>query len=144
MIGAIARLIGLDSFKFLLGRSPTDMTGGAEGLLLGSVVGLGSWLACRPGARSLDRAIAPAVVLGAAAGALIPLLGGRMMGGSLDSLARQFPGSRLRLDQIGRVFGETGFGLTSQSVTGAIEGALFAAGIAGAMLLARRSSLLRC
>jgi DNA-binding winged helix-turn-helix (wHTH) protein len=143
VIGAIARLIGLDGFNFLLGRSPTDITGGAEGLLLGSAVGLGSWLACRAGARSLDRAIAPAALLGAAAGALIPLFGGRMMGGSLDSLAGQFPGSRLRLDQIGQVFGESGFGPLSQSVTGAIEGALFAAGIAGAMLLAQRTSILR-
>jgi hypothetical protein len=143
VIGAIARLIGLDGFNFLLGRSPTDITGGAEGLLLGSAVGLGSWLACRAGARSLDRAYDPAALLGAAAGALIPLFGGRMMGGSLDSLAGQFPGSRLRLDQIGQVFGESGFGPLSQSVTGAIEGALFAAGIAGAMLLAQRTSILR-
>ena len=142
-IGAVARLIGLDSFNFLLGRSPTDITGGAEGLLLGSAVGLGTWLANRGAERPVDRAIAPAALLGAAAGALIPVLGGRMMGGSLDSLARQFPGSRLRLDQIGQIFGESGFGPISQSVTGAIEGALFAAGIAGAMLLARRSSLLR-
>ena len=44
-----------------------------------------------------------------------------MMGGSLDSLARQFPGSRLRLDQIGQIFGEREFGPLSQSVTGAVE-----------------------
>ena len=62
-----------------------------------------------------------------------------MMGGSLDLLARQFSGSRLRLDHIGALFGEHGFGPLSQAVTGALEGALFAACIVGAMSLARRS-----
>ncbi|WBY09362.1 hypothetical protein PIB19_08650 [Sphingomonas sp. 7/4-4] len=69
---------------------------------------------------------------------LVPLRGGRLMGGSLDLLARHFPASRLRLDQIGGLFGESGFGPVAQLVTGALEGGLFAACIAGAMLLARR------
>ena len=77
--------------------------------------------------------------VGAVAGVLIPLLGGRLMGGSLDLLARSFPGSRLRLDQIGAVFGENGFGPISQIVTGGLEGLLFAAGIVGAIIVARRS-----
>lgn len=68
----------------------------------------------------------------------IPLLGGRLMGGSLDLLARHFPGSRLRLDQIGSLFGESGFGPISQVVTGGVEGLLFGGCIAGAMIIARR------
>jgi hypothetical protein len=75
---------------------------------------------------------------GAAAGLLIPFLGGRMMAGSLDLLARLFPDSRLRLDPVGGLFGETGFGPISQAVTGALEGGLFSACLVGAMLLARR------
>ena len=55
------------------------------------------------------------------------------MGGSLDLLARSFPNSRLRLDQIGAVLGEPGFGLLSQAVTGALEGALFGGCIVAAM-----------
>jgi hypothetical protein len=66
------------------------------------------------------------------------LLGGRLMGGSLDLLARHFPGSRLRLDRIGETFGESGFGPVSQSVTGALEGALFAGCVVGAMIVALR------
>ena len=144
LIGALAQLIGLDSFNLLLGKSPGDITGGAEGAALGAAIGLGEWLRRRsPGSQSFERRLVPAAAVGAVAGAAIPLLGGQMMGGSLDSLARQFQTSPLRLDQIGQVFGESGFGPLSQSVTGAIEGALFAAGIAGAMLLARRSSILR-
>jgi hypothetical protein len=61
-----------------------------------------------------------------------------MFSGSLALLAQAFPGSRLRFDQFGLVLGERGFGPVSQSVTGALEGFLFAAGIVGAMLLARR------
>ena len=71
---------------------------------------------------------------------LIPLLGGRMMGGSLDALAHQFPNSRLHLAEIGRLFGEHGFGPLSQSITGGIEGALFGAGVVGAMAFAQLRS----
>jgi hypothetical protein len=48
------------------------------------------------------------------------------------------PGSRLRLDHLGSLFGESGFGPVTRSVSGALEGALFAIGVVGAMLLARR------
>jgi hypothetical protein len=70
---------------------------------------------------------------------LIPLLGGRLMGGSLDLLARSFPDSRLRLDQIGALFGESGFGPVTQLITGALEGALFGGCIVAAMTVARGS-----
>jgi hypothetical protein len=66
-------------------------------------------------------------------------MGGRLMGGSLDLLARTFPASRLRLDQIGALFGETGFGPVSQLVTGGLEGALFGGCVVSAMILGRRS-----
>ncbi|MEO5938516.1 MAG: hypothetical protein ABIQ43_05845 [Sphingomonas sp.] len=46
--------------------------------------------------------------------------------------------SRLRIDAIDRTFGETGLGPIGQSVTGALEGALFAACIVAAMMRARR------
>ena len=62
-----------------------------------------------------------------------------MMGGSLDLLSQQFPDSRLRLDQVGALFGEDGFGPVSRIVTGGLEGALFAGCVVGAMTLARRS-----
>ena len=61
------------------------------------------------------------------------------MGGSLELLAERFPNSRLRLDQLGALVGEQGFGPVSQVVTGALEGALFAACLVGGMILARRS-----
>ena len=144
VVGAFVKLLGLDAFNLLVGRSPGDITGGAEGALLGASVGLGAWLAGRaPGRISLRRSLAAAGLAGAAGGIVIPLLGGRLMGGSLDLLARHFPDSRLSLDPIGAALGESGFGPVSQVVTGAVEGMLFSACIVGAMLLARRQLDLR-
>jgi DNA-binding winged helix-turn-helix (wHTH) protein len=139
VVGALAKMLGLDAFNLLLGRTPGDITGGLEGGLLGAAIGLGAWLGAR-GADSppLRRTMIFAGLFGAAAGALVPLLGGRMFSGSLDLLARSFPGSRLRLDQIGALFGEPAFGPISQVACGALEGLLLGACIVGAHILARR------
>ena len=137
LVGAVVKLLGLDAFSLLIGRSPGDITGPFEGLILGGAVGLGAWLASR--ASTLRRGAPVAALAGAAGGLLIALSGGRMMGGSLDLLARQFPASRLRLDQIGALFGEQGFGPVSRALTSALEGALFAGCVVAAMVLARRS-----
>ncbi|HEV2080118.1 MAG TPA: transcriptional regulator [Allosphingosinicella sp.] len=140
VVGAFAKLLGLDAFNLLFGQSPGDITGAAEGALLGGAIGLGAWIAGRGvGSPVLARSIAPAALAGGAAGILVSLLDGRLLGGSLDLLARQFPNSRLRLDHIGGLFGESGFGPVSQAVTGAIEGMLFGGCVVGAMILARRS-----
>ncbi len=140
VVGGIFKLLGLDAFNLLLGQSPGDITGGIEGVLLGGAVGLGAWWGSRgAGSRSLRRRVAIAALTGAAAGVVIPLLGGRLMGGSLDLLTRGFSDSRLRLDQVGALFGEDGFGPISQLITGGLEGALFGGCIVAAMILARRS-----
>jgi len=136
LIGAIVKLLGIDAFNLLIGRSPGDITGPFEGAILGAAIGLASWLGLR--IPWLRRRLALAAVIGALAGVVIVLLGGHMMGGSLDLLATQFPGSRLRLDRLGALFGEAGFGPISQAVTAALEGALFATCLVGAMGLARR------
>ncbi|HEU4991690.1 MAG TPA: transcriptional regulator [Luteimonas sp.] len=134
-VGAAAKLLGLDAFNLLLGRSPGDITGAPEGLVLGAAVGVGLWFGARKGASPWRRgSIVAGALAGAAAGAAIPLLGGRLMGGSLELLARSFPDSRLRLDQVGALFGEHGFGTLAQAATGMLEGALFGACITGAMV----------
>lgn len=129
VVGGVVKLLGLDAFNLLLGQSPGNITGALEGAALGGAVGLGVWLGDR---------IWRAALVGLLAGMAIPALGGRLLGGSLDLLARVFPQSRLHLDQVGALFGEDGFGRISQTVTGGIEGMLFAACVAYAMLLARK------
>ncbi len=140
VVGGVVKLLGLDAFSLLFGQTPGQITGAPEGALLGAAVGLAAWVASRKaGAFSLGRSVAAAGLAGGVAGVLIALLGGRLMGGSLDVLARRFPGSRLRLDEVGGLFGESGFGPVSQIATSGLEGLLFAAGVVGAMRLARRS-----
>ena len=136
LVGGGVKLLGLDAFNLLLGRSPGDITGAFEGLLIGGAVGIAAGLASRMA--SLRRGVAVAGLLGASAGVLVILLGGRLMAGSLALLAQQFPDSRLHLDQIGASFGEQGLGLVSQLVTGGLEGGLFAGCVVGAITLARR------
>ncbi len=135
-VGAFVKLLGLDAFTLLFGELPGDITGAFEGFVLGSAVGLAAWLANRR--EKLRYGTIAAALIGGAAGVLITLLGGRLMGGSLVLLAHHFPGSRLRLGRIGALLGEAGFGPLTQVVTGALEGALFAACFVAAMLLAKR------
>jgi DNA-binding winged helix-turn-helix (wHTH) protein len=137
-VGAFAKLLGLDAFSLLIGQSPGDITGALEGLLLGGGVGLATWFASR--LVSIRRGVVAAALCGAGAGLAISILGGRLMLGSLDLLARQLPDSRLRVDQISRLFGEAAFGPVTRTVTSVLEGALFAAGIVAAMRLASRKS----
>lgn len=137
LVGGIVKLLGLDAFNLLLGQSPGNITGAPEGAALGAAVGLGVWLSNRVEG-TFFRKILPAALVGGIVGAAIPVMGGRLLGGSLALLSNVLPQSRLRLDQIGAIFGEVGFGPMSQIITGALEGMLLAACIAAAMLLARR------
>jgi hypothetical protein len=111
------------------------MAGPFEGILVGAVTGIAAAVAVRV---SLRIGVAVAVVLGGATGALVSLLGGRLMGGSLASLADAFPDSRLRLDGIGGMFGEAAFGPISQTVTAGLETGLFASFVVAGMVLASR------
>jgi DNA-binding winged helix-turn-helix (wHTH) protein len=135
--GAIAKLLGLDAFALLFGRSPSGMTGSAEGALLGAAIGLAAWIALSrqygPG-----RCVMTGGLAGGAAGLLVPLLGGHLLGGSLNLLAREFPDARFRLDAIGALLGETGFGRMSEALTATIEGGLFGMCVAGALTIGRR------
>ena len=138
LVGALVKLLGIDAFNLLLGQSPGDITGGAEGATIGGAVGFGAWLGTRT-CVALRKAAGLAALCGGVAGLLIVLSGGRMMAGSLDLLARTVPGSRLRLNDLAALFGEREFGSITQAVTGVLEGALFGGCVVAGMILARRS-----
>lgn len=139
VVGGLVKLIGIDAFSLLVGQSPGDVTGAAEGLALGAAVGAGAWLGRRiAGPNSLRRAVAIAAIATGATATLIVAAGGQLLGGSLALLAQQFPHSRLRLDQVGALLGEDGFGPLSQMVTGALEGGLFGGSVVAAMVIAHR------
>jgi len=127
VVGAAAKLLGIDAFSVLLGKAPVGIAGGFEGLVLGGAIGLGSHLSIAR-VRSWP-SISGAALMGAIAGAILPLMGGKLMGSSLDALNEAFPDSPLNIDSLGRWFGEDHFGLISQSFFGAFEGFLLGAGI---------------
>lgn len=137
LVGSLAKLLGVDAFNLLTGRAPAGITGGPEGAVLGAALVAGAWLGNRmgesTGRTSFWHAPFVAGLAGAFAGALMPLAGGRLMGGSLDLLAKSFAESRLQLDAFGPVFGELGFGLSTQIALGGIEGFLFGICVVGAL-----------
>ena len=134
LVGAMAKLLGLDLFRLLVGASPGDITGPLEGVILGGAIGFGSWLASQSSSRR--RGILLAGLCGGSAGMLIGALGRPMMAGSLALVAGQFPGSRLDLDRFGSLASGSGLGSLAVMISCALEGLLFAAGIVAAMQLA--------
>lgn len=142
LVGGGAKLLGVDAFNLLLGRAPAGITGGLEGAALGGALAVGARIGGHWGGPRW-RPAAGAAVAGGVAGALIPLAGGRLMGGSLDLLARSFDGSQLDLNALGRLFGEVHFGHTTQVVLGSVEGLLFGGSVVGALVLARSALLTR-
>ncbi len=125
IVGALAKLLGIDAFTLLLGRAPEGITGAPEGLALGGAVGLAYWITARHAGSTKRHAGLAGTILGAAAGLIIALLGGRLLAGSIDVLTQTAEGARLDLGRIGALLGETGFGLRSRIVTSVAEGALF-------------------
>jgi hypothetical protein len=125
----LVTMLGLDGATILLGRAPSDIGGALEGIVIGLAVGLGAHLVSHRGWPS----VRGSAVATAAAGALLPLLGGRMMGASLAGLTEAYPKSQIVLTGFGRIFGESGFGPITQSVFGALEGFVFGAIVALAM-----------
>jgi DNA-binding winged helix-turn-helix (wHTH) protein len=134
--GSVVKLLGIDAFSLLIGRAPDHITGAMEGLLLGGAVGFSAAFARR--APSVRIASLLAACAGATAGILIVLLGGRLLLGSLAGLTADFPSSHLHAERIGSLFGEPQFGLVTQLVTAALEGALFASCVVAAIELVRR------
>lgn len=139
VVGALAKLIGMDAFTLLIGLSPTNITGPMEGAILGAATGLAiDLLARRKPLRLSSGKVAVVAAIGAATGTAIALAGGRLMLGSLDGLAQIFPQSRLSMGQLGSLFGEQGFGLVSRIASAAFEAMLFTTGVAIATAIAQR------
>ncbi len=91
-VGGFVKLLGLDAFNLLVGQSPGDITGAREGLLLGGAVGLGLWLGSRRKAPALRYSAISAGTVRNRRRSAHPLLGGRLLGGSLDLPRPSIPG----------------------------------------------------
>ena len=147
VFGGLAKLLGVDAFTLFFGQAPAGITGGLEGAALGTAMAIGARLGLRKKPADGSSLASPWwPVLGggfacALTGALIPLAGGRLMGGSLELIARSFEGSMLQLDTLAGIFGEVHIGMLTQVVLGGIEGLIFGACIVGTIILAQRISL---
>ena len=138
LIGGSVKLLGIDAFNLLFGRTPAGITGGIEGAALGLAVGLGAHFGSGFDRASWWRPVAAAAATGALTGVLIALSGGHLLGGSLDLLAQSFSESRLQLDTFGRYFGEVRFGQTTQVILAGLEGLTFAGCVVGALVASRQ------
>lgn len=141
MIGGVVHLLGLDAFRLLFGIAPEGMTGGLEGLVLGFAVGIGLMVGGGLDSRQRLRAMVVTASTTGVAGVMIALFGGELMSGSLNLLSRSFSGSHLRFDPFGQFFGETEFGVITQTTLAGVEGFLFGACLAGAILLFQSRSV---
>lgn len=84
VVGALARLFGIDAFTLFFGTAPSAMTGASEGLLLGLATGAALHLGGPAWLRGAGT--------GAIAGAMIGAVGGRLMAGSLALAGATFDG----------------------------------------------------
>jgi DNA-binding winged helix-turn-helix (wHTH) protein len=119
ILGAFANIIGKDAFRLLFGQAIGPFAGAPEGFVTGTAVGLAYAIVARHGRTGAMLA----ALIGAAAGAIIVLPGGRMMAGSLQALVAAFPSSQFRLD----------LGPVGDLVTAMFEGAVFVPALVLAM-----------
>jgi DNA-binding winged helix-turn-helix (wHTH) protein len=138
LTGALAHALVRGLLGAVLGQDFPALGGGPEGLAIGAAAGLGYGLATpRPsggmatphGSQRLIAAASTAVACALVA-AGVSALGGQLGGASLDTIARSFPTSRVRLDALGTLLGEPGFGPRTRGALSAFEGLLFGAGLA--------------
>ena len=108
---------------------------------LGAAAGVGFGLATRrlvggaaaPRGRRRLATVAATALACALAGFLVSAAGGRLGAVSLDAIVAGFPSTRVRLDALGRLFGEEGLGPRTRAGLGFGEGLLFGAGLAAGL-----------
>jgi DNA-binding winged helix-turn-helix (wHTH) protein len=134
-VGLAASLAGRWTVEGLFGRPIPPVGGGLEGLAIGAAAGLAYALSAPPpqgsglggGARVRAALVTGAVV--SATCVAVAILGGRLVGTSLNAIARAFQGSQVGLAPLARLLGEPDLGPLTRAVLGAWEGFLFGAGV---------------
>lgn len=114
MTGALARLVGLDTLRLLVGSAPDRIAGAPEGLLMGAIVGASAVVLGEN--RHMWR-LGAVAGLGAAGGLALVSTGGTLMAGSLAALVSRFSGADLTMAWVRDP--------VLIAVSGGLEGALF-------------------
>ncbi|GGE97327.1 winged helix-turn-helix domain-containing protein [Sphingomonas prati] len=128
-LGAFGNMIGKDAFRLLFGHAVGPFAGAMEGFVVGGAAGLAFFVMQKQVRYSLGLT----AFIGAASGLIVALLEGHMMAGSLQTLITAFPSSQFRLDSLGQMLGEPGFGPNGRAVTFTLEGATFISALVKAM-----------
>lgn len=134
-VGLATSFAGRWTVEGLFGRPIPPVGGGIEGLAIGAAAGLAYALSAPPpqGSGLAARArLRAAIVTGAAVSLAcvgLAALGGRLVGTSLNAIARAFQGSQVGLAPLARLLGEPDLGPLTRAVLGAWEGFLFGAGV---------------
>ena len=136
-VGALGGTLGRDGVGLLTSQSIGAVAGLVEGLVMGGAVGAALWLGWRRRS-GIAAATIQALAIGGAGGLLVDLAGGRLLGGSLHALQLGLGDTRLHLEALGAVFGESGFGPSTLMAATVIEGAVLAAATVCAVMLAFR------
>jgi DNA-binding winged helix-turn-helix (wHTH) protein len=141
LAGAVSRRAVAVLLEGLFGLDGIATGGGFEGLVVGAAAGLGFGLTtgrmvdglAAPRGRARAGTIAATALACALGAAALSLAGGRLGAASLGAIVGTFPETRVRLDSLGRLFGEEGLGLRTLAALGFGEGLLFGAGLAAGL-----------
>ena len=134
-VGLAASLAARWTVEGLFGRSIPPVGGGVEGLAIGAAAGLACALSAPPpqgsglAARVRVRAALVTGIAVSLACVALTAAGGRLVGTSLNAIARAFQGSQVGLAPLARLLGEPDLGPLTRAVLGAWEGLLFGAGV---------------
>ena len=127
LVGAFVSVLLKDMLILFFGRSPAQLTGATEGLLIGLAVATTLLLLRRqPRFYRLGFALLPGML----AWLLISLSGGVLLAGSLAQLAAEFPQATLGKILLPEGFARIGLGNGWLHLSAMLEAGLFSAGLA--------------
>lgn len=127
LVGAFVSVLLKDMLMLFFGRSPAQLTGATEGLLIGLAVATTVLLLRRqPRFHRLGFALLPGML----AGLLLSLSGGVLLAGSLAQLAAEFPQATLGKILLPEGFARIGLGNGWRHLSAMLEAGLFSAGLA--------------
>lgn len=144
VIGGFVSLLLQETFILFVGRSPAQITGASEGLILGLAAGCSYWLlsgwqwaAAERKRWGFGRLVISAALPGMLAGLLLSVSGGVLLAGSLAQLAAEFPDAAVGgLQAVQRLKPAQGVSVLG-TVSAMLEAGLFTAGLALGLQRAR-------
>ena len=125
LIGGFLHLVGVDTFFALFGQDLQGIAGAYEGALVGLGMSFGASLGDMKKKNPMRLKVLLAASGAMLAAIILTLIEGNLFSASIESIARSFSNSQLKLEPLAELFGEAHFGRLSRLILGAFEGFLF-------------------